>query len=95
MREFFAKSSCLGCVIRLAVFKREVPLDVDNSIYISTLSDHVHLYRNSWRGRLRFAWRALKGDMPEDICLEMTEDVEEFKKTFDEAYDYLKMSKNG
>jgi hypothetical protein len=83
-REWLVKSSCLGCCIHIIAFKRHHVEDV--SVYLTLLSDHAHLYRNSWRGRLRFAWQALRGNIPSHIDLETFRDLEYFKIAMDEAY---------
>lgn len=88
MKQWLVPTSCLGCAISITAFKRG---DViwDDSIHISALSGHSHLYYNSWRGRLHFAWEALKGNYLDDIDLNLPEDIETFKKTMDEVYLWL------
>lgn len=88
MKQWLVPTSCLGCAISITAFKRGDTI-WDDSIYICTLSDHTHLYYNSWRGRLRLAWRALKGDYPQDIGLDLPEDIAAFRKAMDEVYVWL------
>lgn len=81
-------TSCLGCAVRIIAFK-----DNDerlNSAYITWLSDHSHLYQSSWRGRLRFAWLALRGKPISDIWLDIMEDVEKFNAAWRATYEWLK-----
>ncbi len=89
MKQWLVKTSCLGCAISIVAFKRG-DTTWDDSVYISMLSDHSHLYHNSWRGRLHFAWQALKGNSLKDISLDLPEDIEAFKKAMDEVYAWLK-----
>jgi len=89
MKQWLVKTSCLGCAVSIVAFKRG---DViwDASIYINMLSQHAHLYYNSWRGRIHFAWQALKGNHLEDISLDLPEDIQAFKEAMDEVYLWLK-----
>ncbi len=93
MKITFVETSCIGCAIRLVAFPdRELPRLA--SMYITTLSNHHHLYMYSWKGRLRTAWRALIGEQPEEIGLDCIEDIEKFKAGFEECYNYLKDVEN-
>lgn len=84
-------TSCLGCAIQLVAFKDEDRRG--DSCYITTLSNHIYEWRTSWRGRLHFAWMVLRGKWPGEIELNTAEDVEKFKRGFDEIYEWLKKEK--
>lgn len=85
----YVSTCCLGDTIRIVTFLRNYHFDDDDySMHFSVLSDHIHTYMRSWRGRLRFAWDALCGKLPSDIDLLTMEDIENFKKEFDDAYDF-------
>ncbi len=83
-------TSCLGCAIRIVAFKDEERL-MYNSAYIMWLSNHSHLYYKSWRGRLRLAWRALRGKDIEDINLDTMEDVEAFDAAWRRIVEWLRL----
>ncbi len=89
MKQWIVKTSCLGCVISITAFRRERDSIWDDSMYISTLSEHSQLWHNSWRGRLHFAWGALRGRLPQDIGLDLPEDIKTFKDTMHEVYEWL------
>ena len=90
MKQWLIPTSCLGCAINIVAFKRDDGTIWDDSVYIKMLSDHSHLYFNMWRTRLRFAWKALRGNYLEDISLDLPEDIEAFKKAMDEVHEWLK-----
>ena len=81
-------TSCIGCAVRIVAFKDED--ERMDSAYITWLSKHSHLYQNSWRGRLRLAWIALRGKPIEDISLNMTSDIEAFDKAWQTIVSWLK-----
>lgn len=88
----FVETCCLGCAIRIVAFKNKKD-SRDSSIYLTLLSDHMHVWVNSWRGRLKLAWWALKGKEVGDIELGWLDDIEEFKEKFDEVYKWIKDTK--
>jgi hypothetical protein len=88
MKEILLPTSCLGCAIRLVAFPdKEQPEFA--SLYITTLSDHVHLWQNSWRGRLHLAKRALSGKPPEDIACETITEMKALHKAIGELIEFV------
>jgi hypothetical protein len=91
MKTELVETICLGCVIRLVAFRHQKHPEW-SSMHISTLSNHTHTWHRSLRGRLYFAWKALKGEVPADIDLEGVEDIDKFKAAFDRLYRHIKES---
>ena len=87
MKTELIETSCLGCVIRIIAFRDED--ERMNSAHITWLSDHSHLYQNSWKGRLSLAWMALRGKPIEDIDLDTTTDIAAFDKAWRGIVDWL------
>lgn len=88
MKEILLPTSCLGCALRLVAFRdKETP--AWSSLYIYELSNHVHLWHNSWRGRLYLAKRALQGKPPEDIGCESLDEMKALHKAIGELIQFV------
>ncbi len=57
---------CLGCCFELIAFPKFMGKDGilrhGACLYLTVLSNHAGAYDESWRGRLRNAWRSLRGE---------------------------------
>lgn len=82
-------TSCIGCALRLVAF-RDKNNPAWSSLYIYSLSNHSHLYLNSWRGRIRNAWRILRrGALPEDIGCESLDEATALHKAIGEMIRFI------
>jgi hypothetical protein len=93
MKEILLPSSCLGCALRLVAFRGRTIVDESepewSSLYITELSDHSHLYRNSWRGRLKFAWDALRGKPQSDIGCETLDEIKALHEAIGQIIEFV------
>ena len=81
-------TSCIECAVRIAAFRDED--ERMHSAYITWLSQHSHLYQNSWRGRLKLAYLALRGKNISDIDLNTTEDILAFDRAWQNIVGWFK-----
>ena len=81
-------TSCIGCAVRIVAFRDDEDEEM-HSVYITWLSEHSHLYQDSWRRRLRLAWQALRGKPIGEIDLDTTGDVVAFDRAWRSIFDWV------
>lgn len=81
----YVVTECSDCLVGLTGIPEEPGKQGGwaGTIYLNELSGHSRDYELSWRGRLRYAWLALRGHPVTSVSLDSPVTVERLKTVLD------------